>query len=318
MSNSISLKILTISSIFLSSCSNISLENAAKLSGTGQEASSKTRNLIESSANIIPETIIDDIFSSEISKQSCTTINVAEFSEEETKELKKSIQLRLKSTEVFDRLTTVYSAFGTLARYNSASTIDNSFQNLSDSLKSFSGEQVGDLPKIVSTSGGIFGWFVEESQKDKLRDVSIGIKKILTKVKEGFSKTKDSFLRSPENAIKKRYELLEVLWECGVLDASPLIESRDAANLLTYKASPKDKPLTSDTEKGKLLLTAVKKIIALKKEEKIRENLEVYNSIEKSLEDLITEHQKFESGVPIDLEGIQERILKIKSIISRL
>jgi len=291
----------------LTGCSSLSLNSASELSVTGQEIAGAAKNGIFSGRDVLnnaldAEAMAHGEFSENI--RPCGNSDFRYTSYETTLCKMESIDREMVSRSVvFDDLSELYAALGSLTNYDASTEVEEGVVQLSGSVndygKIFSLDIAQPSESNVGIVSGISGLLTKEKQKQSIKSSSQRIRLILENLIEVME---NELVKEQINGfhiflVNKHQSAVEEFISKGIYDVGAVFESFGESAGLTVK-NAKTNPVFNDEK----ILLGVKELI----KQRFRRQREAlsrnYDNSIKGLKLLVSEHKKLEKGEEMNLK----------------
>ena len=297
--------------VFLSfSCSPVNIEAAKSLSSTGRDTASQMRqNVLVSDKEYLRAR--DSVAFQNGFSGTTNTNNYKLFLGSYDKVY---IELTQRAV-VFERLADLYDAFGELAGLDAGGQTEKALGELGGAVEAYAkainrqSPVSSDTTAVISRIGGLLA---REVQKAKIKKASEQIQK---RVKDFQVLFKDPLIRSQmigfrTAAASDRKAAFDVLWDLGVYDPKPVLDDFGADAGL---AAQKDVAtlIKSNPALGRALKEVIDKRFSRNQLELVEKG---YERSLNALDGLISEHDKLENGVPLDLAHLRAIITELRGI----
>lgn len=329
----------TLCVLALSGCSNISPQEAIKLSQEGVKFSTAASSYYQDTRlglnEYVEATSLDDALKGH------DAINNAKL-----KDINSAAEGLLAREKIFNSLSKTYTSLGNLASFDSATETQKNIITLEQSIESYRQHVNGappsknDKPEILTAHIG--GLLVSEQQKNQLEAASKLIRENLQEFKKLLALDHDVLLSIQRVVIDAKSDAAKSLIANGLGDPEPLVISQLAAfglnskkateadwiaeirktyisQLNAYKEAIKKNPTTppSMPEPPPIYKSLLKITDARAATEKSTQEA-LFTEIEKSIDALTNMHLQFERGTPITIASLTDRLVKLRELLDQL
>lgn len=221
-----------------------------------------------------------------------------------------------KRVEVAGALVAVYSSFGKLANYDASAEMETALGGLIDGVNGFGASfGLGAIPNLASEAVKIAGGNVISGfQARRLDEANSIVLQALRSYKAGLERpgVKDAVTAMARDNAARRYNVMRVLWERGLLSSKPLIDGIAWDRRL---ATVEKLDYTSGNAK---LAPAITAYLSRERDARLRSISEEYEASAKVIGGLITQHEAFAKGQPVDFAAIVSLMGQLGAIGERL
>lgn len=220
-----------------------------------------------------------------------------------------------KRSVVFEKLASLYDAFGELAGLDAGGQTEKALASLGGAIEEYS-KQINqpspiysDTTAVISKIGGLAA---TEIQKTKIKEASIQIRARVEDTQKllGDKLVREQMMGFRQSLTTVKKTAFTLMWGQGVYDPKPLLDDfgADAGLVAKKEVAAGIKP---ETQLGKALLEVLEKRLAMKADLIERS----YDASLKALGGLISEHKKLEQGSPLDLTRLQAIAAELRGIV---
>lgn len=221
-----------------------------------------------------------------------------------------------KRSVVFEKLETLYDAFGELAGSDAGAQTEKALGDLGGAITEYA-QQVrqpvplsSDATAVISKIGGIAA---AEIQKAKIKQASILISEKVDAFQQllGNKLVREQMTGFRMLLASDRTAAFKKLWNAGVYDPKPLFDDfgTDAGVVAQNNIAALIK---SDTKLDNALTEVVEKRLARNQFALIEKS---YDLSLAALSHLVAEHKKLEKGEPLDLARLQTIVAELRDIV---
>lgn len=302
--------------VFLSGCASVPREEALKLSTAGQKGAEASQASLVDLANEVGgvterNLVRFSVVKCKAQKSPSTPCEISTAPDESVTQNEKLAGVISLRARALMQLHSAYGAFADEAKYDAQGDIDESLGQLTDSVNALAGAMatltggstLAVIP-VMKIAQKAAGESAKAAQKRRLLEASQALQAIDRKLLELLREESAIYGNISETLLSNRLQVADALLAGGFLDPRPLVTDFVARNRMGALADMK----ANDPS----VVAAARTIHAHQARRSAAATRAAYASNIKAFEELIEQHDAFQAGQPVSLDGIAQALGEIR------
>lgn len=302
--------------VFLSGCASVPREEALKLSTAGQKAAEASQASLVDLANEVGgvterNLVRFSVVKCKAQKSPSTPCEISTAPDDAVTQNEKLAGVISLRARALLQLHAAYGAFADEAKYDAQADIDASLGQLTDSVNALAGAMatltggstLAVIP-VMKIAQKAAGESAKAAQKRRLLEASQALQAIDRKLLELLREESVVYGNISETLLSNRLQVADALLAAGILDPRPLVSDFATRNRMGALADIK----ANDPS----VVAAARTIHAHQARRSAAATRAAYASNIKAFEELIEQHDAFQAGRPVSLDGIAQALGEIR------
>lgn len=302
--------------VFLSGCASVPREEALKLSTAGQKAAEASQASLVDLANEVGgvterNLVRFSVVKCKAQKSPSTPCEISTAPDESVTQNEKLAGVISLRARALMQLHSAYGAFADEAKYDAQGDIDESLGKLTDSVNALAaamatltGGSTAAVIPVMKIAQKAAGESAKAAQKRRLLEASQALQAIDRKLLELLREESAVYGNISDTLLSNRLQVADALLAAGILDPRPLVTDFAARNRMGALADIK----ANDPS----VVAAARTIHAHQARRSAAATRAAYASNIKAFEELIEQHDAFQAGQPVSLDGIAQALGEIR------